>query len=133
MHAAHNEEFQCHKCVSKYKGHPSAELMSKRYREQKGCFGVGDRITQRMAEKDWNMEYRTCIGNVYAPVAMTYYEMHTQYEKGNLPFPGSLGDQPAKIMDIFRVINHYKADKMEKELKKQRQDALRKKYSGKHY
>lgn len=40
------------------------------------------------------------------------------YEKGNLPFPGSVSEQPGQIMDILNVIQNLKIEyknKIEKE------------------
>jgi len=32
-----------------------------------------------------------------------YYNLFSQYEKGVLPYPGSLTDQPNKIIEVFNV------------------------------
>jgi hypothetical protein len=33
-----------------------------------------------------------------------------QYEKGNMPFPGSVSEQPAQIMEIFNLLQGLKQD-----------------------
>jgi hypothetical protein len=40
------------------------------------------------------------------------------YQKGVLPFPGALSDQPNKVVELFRTIDSHVAEKTEKQIKK---------------
>lgn len=48
------------------------------------------------------------------------------YEKGILPFEGPLGDQPAQIIEVFKIMEHIK----NKELLKYQEEALNKSKRG---
>lgn len=51
---------------------------------------------------------------------MNYLEWHNKYEQGVLPFPGSMSEQPNKIIELFKMIDLYKQDKMKQEIQKQK-------------
>lgn len=67
-------------------------------RRSKGCF---DYVTK--AHRIDNIRYDSCIGNYAVPIEY-YIEAFRLYEKGILPFPGGLADQPNKIIAIFNLI-----------------------------
>lgn len=65
-------------------------------------------------------EFTKCLGNFFTPVIYELLEMHRIYEQGIMPFPGAPGDQPYKIIEIFRIMSVWKSDKMKKELEEQK-------------
>ena len=56
---------------------------------------------------------RYCVGLI---------TMHNQFEKGIMPYPGGLMDQPNKIIEAFDVINSYKQAKLVKEREQAKRD-----------
>jgi hypothetical protein len=43
--------------------------------------------------------------------------LYSQYKKGSLPFPGSVSEQPAKIIEIFNVLEQLELEQQEKQRK----------------
>jgi hypothetical protein len=68
-------------------------------RKLKGCY---DFTTK--AYKLENIVYKSCVGN-FTKNIVYFLEAFSQYEKGMLPYNGSLGEQPAKIIEIFNIID----------------------------
>jgi len=66
------------------------------------------------------IKYRTCPGNFYDLSLPHLLALHKQYENGVLPYPGSLMDQPNKILEVFDVIEEYKRARMLEEAEKQK-------------
>ncbi len=89
-------------------------------RAKQSCFFINDRCTYQLE----NIKYYTCIGNFYDKSVSSLYEMYTLYTKGVLPYKGALTDQPAKVIEIFQVIDGLRTDKIER-LKKEVKDAKR--------
>lgn len=102
LHALDNPEFQCGPCLQKYKSRPQQF-------EFKGCAAV--RPTKLFSIDD-KIHFRTCIGNFFSQTMAHWVYVHSQYEKGFLPFPGCLNDQPNKVMDVFHVISNHNMERM---------------------
>jgi len=81
---------------------------TQRKRQSKGCYEIGVK-----AYRIENFKYTNCIGNHTVPVDFIT-EAFTMYEKGFLPFPGTLGEQPAKIIEIFELIYRRRAEHVKK-------------------
>jgi len=45
-----------------------------------------------------------CIGNYYNSSVFEFYRAFRLYQKGVMPFEGALMDQPAKVLDVFSVL-----------------------------
>lgn len=58
--------------------------------------------------------FRRCIGAYFSMEAMQWVKLHAQFEKGILPYPGSLMDQPAKAIEAFNLISTMKIERDEK-------------------
>jgi hypothetical protein len=65
------------------------------------------------------LEYSTCVGNFVSESALFWIEAEARYNQGILPYPGSLSEQPAKVLEIFGCIAAHKQDKLEKQRKAQ--------------
>jgi len=117
LHAMENRDFICSECVSKLKtklkGDEEREI---KHRTAKGCYGV----LEKPVHNADRMAFSRCIGNFFSYSALGYIEMHGMYEKGVLPFQGSLGDQPNKVIELFGVVKSFKIEKMEKDHQRQK-------------
>jgi hypothetical protein len=58
------------------------------------------------------------------------WTLFENYERGQLPYPGSISEQPAQIIEIFGVFQALKNEQIAKERKRQEQDG-RHKYQSK--
>lgn len=121
--AIDNREFQCAPCLQKYAGRVDAEKMTAASREVKGCVKPRSRPVHvvQNEEKTEVISYSLCPGNFWSQDALSMIQMHGHFRRGFLPFPGSVADQPAKVMEVFSVIDLYMQEKAEVERKRQQQ------------
>ena len=115
----YNQNFNCSKCKARFR----AELKDREnsYRAAKGCFGV---LKTAIASID-GASFYTCPGNFVREWAFAYLESYSFFLNGVLPFSGSLMEQPTKILEIFRVIQAFKNERMMEDAKRERELAKR--------
>lgn len=89
--------------------------MTQANRERKGCFGIAENTLHHFD----NLHYNTCVGNLASDAALSFIEAEARYNQGILPYPGSLFEQPAKVIDIFDCIAAWKQDKLNKQRRAQ--------------
>jgi hypothetical protein len=92
------KKFNCFSCITQYGNSKRLLDKSTRARTSKGCF---DYTTKQYLLE--NIKYNTCIGNFVTNIDYLL-DAFVQYEKGIMPFEGSLGNQPSKIISIFNII-----------------------------
>lgn len=97
-------------CLNKYRGREDYEKISMANRTSKGCFSVSENALHKYDD----LEYSTCVGNFVVDSATFWIEAEARYNQGVLPYPGSLSEQPAKVLEIFACIAAHKQDKLEK-------------------
>jgi len=95
------KKFNCNQCAASYK-----EINKAAKRKPKGCYDYSTRVY-----KIENVLYKSCIGN-YNNSMDFLLEAFSFYEKGMLPFKGTLAEQPAKIIDIFNIIEQRRNEKI---------------------
>ena len=117
LHIMDQERFQCGKCLKKYRGRADEKTILQKYRKNMGCFGN----TRRDNYEFGGYIYRTCPGNVFHSDAVFIIELYREFQKGIMPYPGSLVEQPAKVMEAFSVIDGYNNRKIAEEQKKQKE------------
>ncbi|NOS67246.1 MAG: hypothetical protein HOO67_02680 [Candidatus Peribacteraceae bacterium] len=110
-------KYNCHDCLKQYGKRKDAETMLQKTRESKACFDFAAEFIHNI---DGQIYFKKCIGNYFNGVWVRFVEMERQYEKGVLPYPGSLSEQPAKILEIFRIIAAYRQEQIAEEQKKAR-------------
>ena len=111
LRSGDDDEFQCDKCLKR----PMPEEQLERFRALKGCFG------KRGAPfKLREIEFTSCPGNFVSFDALHLIQMHDYFEKGTLPFEGSLSEQPAKAIEAFGVIKSHKYERLKSEANKQK-------------
>lgn len=64
-----------------------------------------------------DLGFKTCVGNYFSPWLPQWIEAYQMYQKGVLPFPGALTEQPNKVVELFRVIDSHVSEKTEKQIK----------------
>lgn len=109
--ALDNKEFQCAECLSKYKGREDFKVMTERSRTAKACTKMSDTAIHNI---DREIFFKKCVGNYFTFPVLHWIRAHNHFEKGILPFPGSLMDQPNKAMEVFEVVAAWKQSKLEK-------------------
>lgn len=101
----YSAQWNCFACVNKY---------SEVQRRTKGCFGI---------ERPYIIEdihYSSCVGNYSRDSFRDIVRLFDTYkEKGILPYPGSALEQPAKMMEIFSIIDSICQEKTKQQEKPQ--------------
>lgn len=126
LESIHEENFNCHRCMNQYSKRPDYANNKEAYdkslntiRRKKGCEGPG--ISQYKVE---NIKYSICIGNFYSHSVYQYVDLYYNYQRGVMPFAGSIMEQPCKIIEVFNIIDGFiKGKQLEahnKELSKQK-------------
>lgn len=103
-------------CLKKYLGRQDYEKITAANRTTKGCFGVSENALHKFDD----LEYSTCVGNFVSDSAIFWIEAEAKYNQGVMPYPGSLSEQPAKVLDIFGCIAAHKQSTLEKQQKAQK-------------
>ena len=103
LHAIDNTRFQCDSCPEKS-------------REAKACEKPNPNIVHKLGT---DLGFHKCIGNFFSGTALNWLELHNKFEQGVMPYPGSLLDQPNKIIEIFRVVGQHKHQAAEDRMKRQ--------------
>jgi hypothetical protein len=110
-----NERFLCVKCVKKTNHEQEATAL--------GCenpLPVGVKFLGSL-DSGLCFKFRRCPGNYFLPHAHRFIAMHDAFEMGILPYPGGFGDQPSKMIEVFREIGEYKRrlkDKLQRQATK---------------
>lgn len=112
LFAMFRPEYQCARCLSRYPKNPD---MQATYQRTKACESVVDR---RVASVGGELHFRTCPGNFWDATAAALLDLSHAYQKGILPYAGSLMDQPAKIIDVFGVIERFELNEQAEAHKK---------------
>lgn len=113
LHALDADHFQCDKCLSQ---RPEVVEKSKKI---KRCVDESPTPVHFVGDKK-EIKFTRCIGNYFTKTVFDLLELQRLYELGTMPERGGAIDQCAKTLEAFSVIASYKADKMKKELQKQR-------------
>jgi hypothetical protein len=103
------KKFNCVTCL--LQNGTSEKLIGKTEakRKSKGCF---DYTTRKYKLK--NIVYNSCLGNFTKEIDYII-EAFSHYEKGMLPYKGTLAEQPNKIIEIFDLISSMRSEHFEKE------------------
>jgi len=125
LHNVDNRKYICNLCQGKFDGRADKELLLSKVKRIEGCTD-----TRPIIYAFSDLSYSLCPGNFTSGSAVWILGLYREFQKGVLPFPGSLVDQPAKIMECFGIIDEYNGIKLEQERKKQ--EAKRGRNTGKN-
>lgn len=120
--AIENKEYRCGECLSKYRGRADEEQMVERSTKSKFCETPAPRP---FVAYEKEIYFSRCPGNYFSHSAIQLMRAHDAYERGVMPFTGSLFDQPNKVMEAFSLVEEYKARRQEKAAAAHRQSASR--------
>jgi hypothetical protein len=107
-------EYRCSLCKKKYVRDKDRQL---KHQERKGCFSeFASPILFYRGSPNTPMEsasgilYHSCYARYYSQYWANIINLHTKFESGIMPFPGSLLEQPAKIVSVFDLIHNLKEE-----------------------
>jgi len=101
-----DKRWNCYHCI-KSKDH-------ERIKKIQGC-----EFTPRTFYKIEGFKLNRCLGNFTSREVLGFFEMFKLYSKGIMPFDGCMSDQPAKLIDLFNMIDLLQAEKHEERRKAQ--------------
>lgn len=95
--------FNCNKCIASLKRRNADLLHAKQ--KAKGCFDLETKsfIIGNPFKED-PVTFKSCVGNFTALSVNYWSDLYFNFEKGEMPFNGKLGEQPAKVIELFRVL-----------------------------
>lgn len=113
-----DNKFKCEEKIEEYARKSNYEKAKMLIQTANGCGVIHDKI---MYQVD-NVGYHSCFCTFKHPYFYNYLYLFKNYERGILPFSGSLTEQPAYIIEIFTLLENLKADREleehEKEMKR---------------
>jgi hypothetical protein len=118
-----NPELNCFKCKNKYKGRVDYQAMTDKNRKKKGCFQTEGPAIAKVHINPYGdaFEVQTCPGNFYDYYAQNIINLYMKYREGIMPYSGGLAEQPAKIVEAFRLLdNLVELQRLKEEKKQQR-------------
>jgi hypothetical protein len=101
------DRFNCEEKLKELAARSSYEKARRLVSVSNGC----DTIDEKPKYRIDNINYHTCFCNFKHPSIYLFLNLHRQYEKGMLPFEGSLVDQPNYIMEVFSVLSKLRTEK----------------------
>jgi hypothetical protein len=107
LHIFDDKRFSCTDCLHKYKSRVDGEKQTQILQKSMGCETPFPRPVHNI---DGEILFDRCIGNYFSHQAVHWITIHTHFQRGVLPFPGSLSEQPAKVLEIFSVIETHRAN-----------------------
>jgi hypothetical protein len=106
IESIYNKNYNCNACLSEHED----EIITERKRAIKQCFSVRDNPLYSKSV----FRFYKCIGNYSTEWAFTIVDMFMRYDKfGTLPFEGSIGDQPYKVIQLFNIVESLREAKRE--------------------
>lgn len=106
--------YNCTLCKSHYKRDIERQ---RKHQERKGCFSTfptpilkyrgGQNTPMKSAS---SVEYFQCPARFYSSFWANIINLHLNYDRGVMPFPGSVLEQPAKIVEAFNLIHNLKEE-----------------------
>jgi hypothetical protein len=102
-HYIFDNEFNCNNCKKKY----SLTVRN----DKKGC---AVKKPTNFIKYDDILSFSKCPSNFYNSLYANFIDMFSLFSQGVLPFEGGLLDQPAKIIDIFKMVENLQAENLKK-------------------
>jgi hypothetical protein len=112
LQSIEDDRFNCAKCLSRYDGRPDGEVMLAKVRANMGCQEMKGAAIHKIPS---GLSFRTCVGNFVRPGLYPLISAHRRFQQGVMPYAGGLMDQPAKLIDLFGVIDTHQAERAERE------------------
>lgn len=121
------DKYNCDECCSEFLNYKEDKreerLLGKK--KSKGCFDFKTMKSYiKLDDKGSFLSFLGCPGN-YTSLSVNYYmDLFYQFDVGVLPFKGNIGEQPAKVVEIIKLIssriNKCSKEKLEREKKNDR-------------
>ena len=107
VHAIYYNQFNCTKCLTEYSKRPDYKTKADEYDKllEKKIGLKGCKTSDKVRAQVEDIKYYRCIGNFRSDQVTSMIDLYYHYKNGVMPFPGSLMEQPSKIIDVFNLID----------------------------
>jgi hypothetical protein len=112
LHAIENQELFCDNCLARGKDNPAA---AEKFRAVRGCETPAVQTVYSL-DND-RLKFKRCVGNYVSSGIVKWVSLSDQYAKGIMPFRGALTDQPAKVIELFSLIETWRSELQTKRMK----------------
>jgi hypothetical protein len=58
-----------------------------------------------------DLHFKSGLDKFMHPLFNFFMSIHEMYSKGAMPYPGSISDQPSKIIEIFHILDQLKTER----------------------
>jgi len=108
------DKFNCQEKIRQFAPRAGYERAKKMVEDANGCNEISKNIKYTID----NIGYKSCLCNFKNPNMEYYFTLYNMYDKGILPFPGSVIEQPNKIIEILNFIKVLQSKREEEAIKK---------------
>jgi hypothetical protein len=94
---------------------PKDEIKRKKYEHQMACDYYADKPRHKYRPEYVNkgnplILFDNCPGNHFNNYWSYWINYTDQYDKGMLPFPGTILEQPSKFVDLMNIVHNLKSE-----------------------
>lgn len=118
------DNFRCAEKIGEIEKNRESEIRVKEFMTQQGCnsnsvlSGCVEKPSSTVRYRFDNLCFYNCFCNYIDHSTNYLLDLFLHFEKNLLPFPGTITEQPAKILEVFNIFSYLKSEKMKEEQKK---------------
>ncbi len=101
-----DDKFKCDERIEEYAKRTNYEHAKTLVQKSNGCGIIFDEVKYEVG----SIRYHSCFCTYRHPYFNNFLFLFKNYQRGILPFKGSLMEQPAYIIDIFNLIENLKIE-----------------------
>ena len=103
------QTFNCDICINQFTGRPDEMKRLKNIKDLKGCTSLkNEPLINLKHGKSTTIQYYKCAGNFYDRSINYLTTIHEQFQRGFMPFGGSLMDTPARLIEVINLFDSVK-------------------------
>ena len=115
------KKFNCVECRKRYDRHPDPEKMWESWKARMSCYDIKEKPKFQLDQ----IRYYTCPGNFFSFSVASLMEGYHNYKLGVMPYKGSFFEQPAKIIEVYKMIEAIIEEKKADQIKQHEKDLKR--------
>jgi hypothetical protein len=105
-----HKEFQCGECLGAYAGREGRDQVIEASRKRKFCWGADPKDAKAGFTIE-GIKYKTCPGNLWSNDAAFWIKAWWDAQRGMALMPEPMFEWPAKVMQIFSVLDKLESQK----------------------
>jgi len=101
------EFFVCSRCLVT----GTSEEMIEKKRVIRSCHGMSDDPIMKYSLDEMEVSTFTCPGNIFSAEIANMVPAFKAFKRGVMPYAGPYTQQPAKVMDVFGIMEQWYTDR----------------------